>query len=122
MLIDTDRVNSKAQLRVALDELLPLVPSALHHALRSSRYYADKTNSVLIQSDESRKQQDNKETCYRKLTGMLIEIYKSTVPGETSQGQRDKVKRLQRAENEGRLRMKKAHSTKKAGRSKGSYD
>lgn len=116
------RVNSKAQLRVSLDQLLPMLPEVLHQGIRSSRYHAEKTNTLLIQCDESRKQIANKEACYRRLNELIMDVYNKTVPGETSEEQREKVKRLQRAENESRLRMKKKHSSKKAARQKGRGD
>lgn len=117
-----DRVNSKAQLRVPLDQLLPMLPSVLHDQIRGSTYYAGKTNSLLIQSDESRKQTANKDTCYRKLNELILDVYNKSVPGETSEEQKQKVRRLQRAENEGRLLMKKKQSSKKAARQKGRGD
>jgi peptidyl-tRNA hydrolase ICT1 len=94
----------------------------LHSGVTSHRYYAGKTNSLVIQSDESRKQVANKETCYQKLVGMLTEIYKSTVPGETSEEQKEKVKELRKRSNEHRLLTKKAHASKKSGRSRSSND
>ena len=111
-------MNSKAQLRVPLNQLLPLVPSVLHGGIRSSRYFAEKTNSLLIQADDSRKQNANKESCFRRLDDLLIEVYKALVPGETSQEQKEKVKTLQKMENEGRLKSKKMQSNKKASRSR----
>lgn len=116
------RVNSKAQLRVSLDQLLPMLPSVLHDGIRQSRYHAEKTNTLLIQSDESRKQQANRETCYRRLNELIMDVYNKTVPGETSEEQKQKVKRLQEFENESRLQMKKKHSSKKAARQKGRGD
>lgn len=116
------RVNSKAQLRVSLDQLLPQLPSVLHEGIRQSRYCAERTNTLLIQSDESRKQQANKETCYRRLNELIIDVYNKAVPGETSEEQKVKVKKLQRAENEARLSMKKKQSSKKAARQKGRGD
>lgn len=93
-----------------------MLPEALHDGIRASRYHAEKTNTLLIQSDESRKQLANKETCYRRLNELIMDVYNQTVPGETSDEQKDKVKKLQRAENESRLKMKKKHSSKKAAR------
>lgn len=113
---DVCRVNSKAQLRVSLDQLLPMIPEALHQGVCASRYHAEKTNTLLIQCDESRKQAVNKDTCYRRLNELIMEIYHQTVPGETSEEQKEKVKKLQRAENESRLKMKKKQSSKKAAR------
>lgn len=115
-------MSTKAQLRVPLDKLLPLLPPALHIGVRGSRYYAQNTNSLLLQSDESRKQSDNQDTCYRKLNDMLIGVYKATIPGETSNEQKEKVQKLKRAENESRLKSKKMQSSKKSSRSNGFHD
>lgn len=116
------RVNSKAQLRVPVAQLLGLLPSALHPMIRQSRYYADNTDSLLIQANESRKAGVNKDTCYRKLSELIGEVYQTTVPGETSPEQKEKVKQLKRSENEARLKSKKKLSSKKAGRSSTSGD
>lgn len=110
-------MNSKAQLRIPLDRLLPYVPPVLHEKLKASRYYAHATSTLLIQSDESRKQSDNKNICYAKLKELLLNIGRQVVPGETSLEQKERVNRLQRQENEARLRMKKHLSVKKASRS-----
>ena len=97
------------------------MPTVLHDGIRKSTYYASKTDSLLIQSDESRKQIANKETCYRKLDQLVIDVYNSSVPGETSDEQKQKVKKLQKSENEGRLLLKKKISSKKSAR-RGSRD
>lgn len=117
-----NKVNSKAQLRVSLDQLLPILPTVLHNGIRKSTYYAGKTNSLLIQSDDSRKQTANRDTCYRKLNDLIMDVYNQSVPGETSEEQKEKVKKLQRAENEARLHLKKKHSSKKAARQNGRGD
>ena len=89
----------------------------------SSRFYAEKSSSLIIQSDESRKAQANKDACIRRLNEVIVEVYKKTVPGETTQEQIQKVKGLQKAENEARLKRKKFQSSKKQSRSgKGNYD
>ena len=89
--------------------------------LRSSRYYTDKTNTLLFQADDSRKQAANKDECYQKLLELIGDVYRATVPGETSAEQKEKVQNLKKAENEARLKNKKKHSGKKASRS-GSFD
>ena len=111
-------MNSKAQLRVPLSQLLPHIPPLLHQAIRSSRYYAGKNDSLLIQSDESRKQSANKDTCHRRLVELVSEVFREVVPGETSRDQKEKVQGLQKRDNEARLRNKKMLSSKKASRSK----
>jgi peptidyl-tRNA hydrolase ICT1 len=103
---------------VPLDRLLPHVPILLHNGIKSSRYYAGKSASLLIQSDDSRKQAQNRDTCFRKLHELLVEVGRQAVPGETSADQSTRVKVLKRAENEARLRAKKQASSKKSSRSK----
>lgn len=88
------RVNSKATLKVPLSALLPLVPSILHQDLRSSRYVADRTDAIVIQSDEARKQSANVESCYEKLFRAVEETARNVIPGETSVEQRDRVRDL----------------------------
>lgn len=88
------RVNSKATLRLPLEFLLPLVPSLLHDGIRASRYYAGKSDSIIIQADDSRKQQDNVQSCYARLHHLIVDAGASVVPGETSEAQRSRVKGL----------------------------
>jgi peptidyl-tRNA hydrolase ICT1 len=102
---------------VPIAQLLPRLPAALHKPILASRYYAENSSSLLIQADESRKAQANKDTCYRKLNELILDVYKHSVPGETTVEQKEKVQRLQKAENESRLRRKKLQSNKKQSRS-----
>ncbi|PWY92561.1 hypothetical protein BO70DRAFT_391956 [Aspergillus heteromorphus CBS 117.55] len=118
---NVNKVNSKATLRIPLHSLLPLVPRFLHPALLATRYVAARTQSLVIQSDESRKQTANVESCYDKLHQLLRSVAEDNIPGETSQEQRDHVRKLQKAANESRIKSKKMHSSKKSNR-RGSYD
>jgi peptidyl-tRNA hydrolase ICT1 len=88
------RVNTKATLRVPFSSLLPLVPSILHPQIRSSRYAAERTDSLVIQSDESRKQSANVESCFGKLQQLLANVGKDAVRGETSEEQKERVRKL----------------------------
>lgn len=81
-------------MKVPLQSLLPLVPRILHPHLRSSRYYADRTQMLVIQSEESRKQAANVESCYEKLHRLLKTTAEDVIPGETSEEQREKVQKL----------------------------
>ncbi|EER23220.1 hypothetical protein CPC735_045900 [Coccidioides posadasii C735 delta SOWgp] len=119
---NVNKVNSKVTLRVPLGLLFPLVPSVLHHEIRSSRYLAGRTDSLVIQSDETRKQSQNLELCFEKLRDVLAEAGKAAIPGETSAEQRKRVKELQNRANEARIRMKKVHSNKKNNRKGKGYD
>ncbi|KAL1621997.1 hypothetical protein SLS56_008941 [Neofusicoccum ribis] len=119
---NVNKVSSKATLRVPLDALLPLLPALLHQEVRSSRYHAANSNALVIQSDDSRKQTDNVHACFRKLHQLILDAGKTAVPGETSEEQKERVRKLEKAGNEARLKMKKVHSSKKSARKGGSPD
>ncbi|EYE98208.1 peptidyl-tRNA hydrolase domain protein [Aspergillus ruber CBS 135680] len=116
-----NKVNSKATLRVSLDDLFPLIPRIIHPQLQSCRYVAQRTNTLVIQSEESRKQAANVETCFDKLHQLLQKSANEVIPGETSRDQKEKVQKLKKAENEARIKYKKLRSSKKSSR-RGSDD
>jgi peptidyl-tRNA hydrolase ICT1 len=87
-------MSSKATLRVPLEQLLPLLPPLTHQALRDSRFYARNSNSIVIQADESRKQSDNSRQCLVRLHSLIREIAQTAIPGETSEAQKERVKKL----------------------------
>jgi peptidyl-tRNA hydrolase ICT1 len=99
-----------------MEYLTPILPRLLHQPIRQSRFYAAKSDSILIQADDSRKQADNASLCFAKLHNMVTEAATMALPGETSPEQKARVKTLQKRENEQRLKMKKTHSSKKAAR------
>ncbi|KAF7713049.1 Uncharacterized protein PECH_002176 [Penicillium ucsense] len=92
--VPSGMVNSKATLRVPLSALFPLVPPLLHPQLRASRYATERSQALVIQSDESRQQSTNVDACYAKLNQLLISSARNTIPGETSQVQKDRVTKL----------------------------
>jgi len=110
---NVNKMSSKATLRVSLDQLLPLLPSLTHQALRDSRYYARNSNSIVIHADESRRQHDNSHKCVLRLHSLICDIARGAIPGETSEAQKEKVKKLQAAYQKHRLQEKKRHSIKK---------
>ncbi|KAF2400132.1 hypothetical protein EJ06DRAFT_557185 [Trichodelitschia bisporula] len=91
---NVNKVNSKATLRLPLGALLPLLPPILHQPIRQSRYYAAKSNALVIQADDSRKQGDNVESCFSRLHEAIVEVAAEAVPGETSVTQARRVKEL----------------------------
>lgn len=127
-------MNSKATLRVHTKDLFHLVPKILHPEVEASRYYAENSQSLVIQGDGSRNRTDNTQECYRKLHALIVAAGRNIVRGETSPEQAEKVKGLyvtascvtraeltllrcsQRKEKEMRLRSKKLHGNKKASR------
>ncbi|OJD18545.1 hypothetical protein AJ78_01461 [Emergomyces pasteurianus Ep9510] len=119
---NVNKVNSKATLKIPLPSILRLVPRALHAEIRSSRYTAERSDSLVIQSDETRKQTKNLDLCFQKLQELLVTAGRAAIPGETSPEQRKKVQALEKANNESRIRYKKAHSMKKSLRRSSSYN
>ena len=110
------RVSSKATLRIPTTSLLPLLPTLLHPAVLNSRYHAPKSEAIVIQADDSRKQTDNVNACYRKLHELIVEAGRDAVPGETSAEQVKRVQDLQKAEAAGRRKTKEYQSKKKSAR------
>lgn len=110
------RVSSKATLRVPTSSLLPRIPKLLHQSIVNSRYHAAKSNEIVIQADDSRKQNDNVNACFRKLNELIQQAGRDNVPGETSQEQIKRVEQLQKAEAAGRRKMKEFQSKKKSAR------
>lgn len=110
------RVSSKATLRLPLNQLLPLLPAPLHPAVSQSRYHAAKTSDLVIQCDDSRKQADNINGCFKRLHELLVQAGHDSVPGETAAGQKERVAKLQKAEAAGRRRLKESISKKKSAR------
>ncbi|KAJ5735209.1 uncharacterized protein N7483_000334 [Penicillium malachiteum] len=119
---NVNKVNTKATLKVPWTDLFPLVPSLLHSQLRTSRYASERSQTLVIQSDESRKQASNVDACFDKLHRLLEDAAKAVIPGETSPEQKDRVQKLQRAQNEARIKAKKLHSSKKGNRRGNKYD
>ncbi|KAF2278467.1 uncharacterized protein EI97DRAFT_431686 [Westerdykella ornata] len=113
---NVNKVNSKATLKVPLDTLLQHIPTALHSQIKSCRYVTTRSNAIVIQADDSRKQTDNAHSCYARLHQLIIEAGRNAIPGETSPEQAKRVKDLQKADNQHRLNKKKQHSAKKSSR------
>ncbi|KAI4943662.1 hypothetical protein J4E86_009625 [Alternaria arbusti] len=67
-------------------------------------------------ADDSRKQSDNAQSCYRRIYEAIARAGQDAVPAETSAAQVQRVKQLQKADNERRLKSKKQQSAKKTSR------
>lgn len=88
------RVNSKATVRFKMSKLFTATPAILHTSLRASKYFAEKSNSLVIQADGSRKQTDNVEECFQKLKLLIESAGKNVIKGETTPEQMAKVRQL----------------------------
>lgn len=70
------------------------MPPILLTSLIKSRYHTDRSDELVIQSDNHRKQQDNVTSCLDKLRDLMVEVGKQVIPGETSDDQKKHVKQL----------------------------
>lgn len=77
-----------------LDALLNHVPTALHAELSRSRYVSARSSDIVVQADDSRKQNDNAHACYKRLYDAIVEAGRNAVPKETSAEQQRHVKNL----------------------------
>lgn len=85
----------------------------------NSRYHAQKSGDIVIQADDSRKQNENVNICFRKLHELIMRAGRDVVPGETSHEQLKRVEDLQKAEVASRRRLKDLRSKKKGARRSG---
>lgn len=92
------------------------MPSLLRPYIVNSRYYAAKTGDVVIQADDSRKQNDNVTSCFRRLHELIVDAGRQAVPNETSVEQVKRVDDLQKSEKAHRRKMKEFQSKKKSAR------
>ncbi|RDL31881.1 Uncharacterized protein BP5553_09283 [Venustampulla echinocandica] len=111
-----NKTSSKATTVWSMGDLLRHVPKVFHSSLRTNRYYAPASDSISIQCDTNRNRIDNKNETYQRLAQEITRIYKSEVPGVTSEEQKQRVIELQKAASNNRLKMKKKHSDKKQSR------
>lgn len=91
---NVNKVNSKATVRINMKDFLHLVPKILHSDIEASRYYAEKSKSLVIQGDGSRDRTANVQECYKKLHALIVAAGRSSVRGESSPAQAEKVKNL----------------------------
>lgn len=77
-----------------MKDLTSIIPAILHASLRASKYYAEKSHSLVIHADGSRKQSDNLHECFQKLRLLIVAAGKTAVKGETSPEQAAKVRNL----------------------------
>jgi peptidyl-tRNA hydrolase ICT1 len=88
------RINSKATLKVSMSDLSSHIPVLLHPGLRGLPFYAKKSDMLIIQADENRKQSDNTRACIARLYQIIMGVARDAIPGETSETQKQHVEKL----------------------------
>lgn len=80
------RTSTKATGRTSLDALQTCVPQEILEGLKAHRYYAHGSNEIVISSDKTRRQQENREQCVRKRDTCLREIANDIISKEKATG------------------------------------
>lgn len=78
------RTESKATTVWSMEELSKSLPKLLQSALRNSRYYSKRNDSITIQAQTQRSRTANTDDNRLKLVDELLGIYKQQVPNPTS--------------------------------------
>ena len=71
-----------------------ILPKMLHPALRASKYYTARNDSISFQAQTHRNRTANADENQQKLFEEIQRIYETAVPGETSQDKRQKYAQL----------------------------
>ncbi|KAL7269407.1 hypothetical protein RUND412_007937 [Rhizina undulata] len=111
---NVNKINSKATLRLSLRDNAGFMPNFILQKVRENSNYLTKNDEIVIQSDNFRTQSQNVDECFRRLHDSIRGCIQ--LPGETSPEQKKHVTKLQKEENERRIKMKKMHSNKKSAR------
>ncbi|KAL1875951.1 hypothetical protein VTK73DRAFT_9662 [Phialemonium thermophilum] len=116
-----NKTETKATTSWPVSQLIAVLPALLHGPIRTSRYYARRTDSIVVQAQSQRSRAANMDENHQKLFEEIQRLYSATIPGETSPEKKQKHDNLKKSANEARIRTKKMHSLRKASR-KGSWE
>lgn len=115
---NVNKVNSKCTLTLHGLSGCSWIPQEVRSTLCSGRfrYYTKNSDSVVIQSDETRSKETNKLKCFEKLIQEIKQTcrFPNDVPLETA----EKWAKIKKASNAERMLNKKVRSDKKKGRGK----
>lgn len=84
-IINKRRTESKATSFWTVSELSEGLPTLVRLALRSSKYYSKRNDSISIQAETQRSRTANTDENRQKLIQEILNLYKDRVPGVTSE-------------------------------------
>ncbi|KAL1835994.1 hypothetical protein VTJ49DRAFT_5707 [Mycothermus thermophilus] len=116
-----NKTETKATTVWPVPQLLGILPKILHTSIRESKYYSRRNDCITIQDQTQRSRSANASENRQKLFNELQELYRRTVPGETSPEKAKKYEALKKSATEARIKAKKHQSAKKASR-RGYYE
>ncbi|AQZ09340.1 YOL114C [Zygosaccharomyces parabailii] len=115
---NVNKVNSKCTIALHNFSHCSWFPLEVRKQLleKKSRYYASSSDTIVIQSGESRSRETNREFCIEKFVNHIKEI--CFFPGEADEHTLKKWDRIKKKAHEGRIQEKKLQSNKKRLRNK----
>ncbi|QLL33310.1 hypothetical protein HG536_0E02210 [Torulaspora globosa] len=118
---NVNKVNSKCTLVLYSFSSCSWIPEAVRDQLKEKnmRYYAKGSDSLVIQSDESRSRESNRQICVEKLVKEIKKTCK--FPGKASEETLEKWDTIKDKANESRMRKKKLNSDRKKLRGKNNF-
>jgi len=117
---NVNKVNTKATVRCALDSTW--IPSWAHGSLQETPYFVKSTRSILLTSTLHRSQAQNVDDCLSKLHSLICSAATRHIQNEPSEGQRERVRGLERKANAQRLLQKEKRSQTKRQRANSKLD
>jgi peptidyl-tRNA hydrolase ICT1 len=84
MMPNVTRTETKATTTWSVPQLLRFLPKLLHAGIRQSKYYSKRNDCLTIQAQTQRSRSANADENRQKLFEELEDLYRRTVPGETS--------------------------------------
>ncbi|KAJ2896976.1 uncharacterized protein MKZ38_005075 [Zalerion maritima] len=111
-----NKTESKATTTWSIIQLEHLCPKLMHTGLRESKFFAQRSNSMIFHAEEHRSKTANQDENPRKLYEELQKIYKASVPGGQSAEKVAKYTNLAKKASEDRMKAKRFASAKKKSR------
>ncbi|KAI1431905.1 hypothetical protein GGR50DRAFT_34203 [Xylaria sp. CBS 124048] len=111
-----NKTETKATTVWSVAELSKGLPEVISRALKSSRYYTARTDSITVQAQTQRSRAANTDENRQKLIAELHRIYQEQVPAATSVQKIKKHEAIAKSFHQSRLNAKKQQSSKKASR------
>lgn len=113
---NVNKVNSKCTMSLHNFSNCSLFPKLVREQLleKNFRYYNSVSDSLVVQSDQTRSREQNRQICMEKLVSEINKV--CYFPEETSEETLRKWESIKKASNERRLKSKKYTSEKKRSR------
>ena len=80
------RGMSKVEMTTPLDKLRLHAPANIIEMLKATQYYVSSSDSIVIRSDEYRKQGKNRDDCFKRLREVYLKVGEDAVKRERSKG------------------------------------